>query len=257
MVYSGSCDKTAKAWHLASNKSITIAKHEAPIKEIFYIPDPAMVVTGSWDKTVKFWDPRTPAAPKGSLTMPERVYTMDVRFPLMVVGTAERHIHVYDVRKPQRPYKEMQSLLKMQTRTVATFLDMSGFAVGSIEGRVAIQHIDDKNKDKNFTFKCHRQGHDNKELFAVNSIAFHPKYGTFATVGSDGVCYYWDKDSKQQLKRFERYDAPITCGQFNRDGSIYAFAVNYDWSRGAEAAKQYKPPQIMLHAVKDKEIKAG
>lgn len=35
---------------------------------------------------------------------------------------------------------------------------------------------------KNFAFKCHRH---NEQVFAINSIAFHP-FGTFATCGSDG-----------------------------------------------------------------------
>lgn len=26
--------------------------------------------------------------------------------------------------------------------------------------------------------------------------------------------------------------APIPCGAFNRDGTIYGYAVSYDWSRG-------------------------
>jgi mRNA export factor len=43
--------------------------------------------------------------------------------------------------------------------------------VGSIEGRVAVQHLDDAQSGKNFTFKCHR---DNNEVYSVNSIQFHP-----------------------------------------------------------------------------------
>jgi hypothetical protein len=54
--------------------------------------------------------------------------------------------------------------------------------VGSIEGRVAVQHVDDNvAQAKNFTFKCHRESSD---IYAVNSIAFHPVQGTFATAGT-------------------------------------------------------------------------
>jgi hypothetical protein len=42
--------------------------------------------------------------------------------------------------------------------------------VGSIEGRVEVQHIKAK-QAKNFTFKCHR---DNSDVYAVNTISFHP-----------------------------------------------------------------------------------
>jgi mRNA export factor len=59
------------------------------------------------------------------------------------VGTAERHIQVYDLNNPSAPFKQLQSPLKYQTRTVAAFPDKSGYLVGSIEGRVAVQHVDD------------------------------------------------------------------------------------------------------------------
>ena len=69
---------------------------------------------------------------------------------------------------------------------------------------------------KNFTFKCHR---DNNDIYAVNSINFHPTYGTFVTAGSDGGFNFWDKDSKQRLKAMAKCSQPIPCGGFNREGS--------------------------------------
>ncbi len=38
----------------------------------------------------------------------------------------------------------MPSPLKWQTRVVACFPSANGFAIGSVEGRVAIQYIDEK-----------------------------------------------------------------------------------------------------------------
>jgi mRNA export factor len=76
------------------------------------------------------------------------------------------------------------------------------------------------------------------DIYAVNSLAFHPQFGTFATAGSDGTYNFWDKDSKQRLKAQAKCSyngtnaAPIPCGTFNRDGTIYGYAVSYDWSKG-------------------------
>lgn len=89
---------------------------------------------------------------------------------------------------------------------------------------------------------------------AVNSLAFH-RYGTFATAGSDGAYTFWDKDSKQRLKHFHRNPNPISAASFNRDGTIYAYAVSYDWSKGHEYYDKSKPNKIYLHAVNDSEIK--
>jgi mRNA export factor len=64
---------------------------------------------------------------------------MDVAYPLLVVGTAERHISIFNLTNPTAPYKTIVSPLKWQTRTVSCFPSSNGFAVGSVEGRVAIQ----------------------------------------------------------------------------------------------------------------------
>ena len=42
-------------------------------------------------------------------------------------------------------------------RQVSCFPDKTGYLVGSIEGRVAVHHVEDSvGQQKNFTFKCHR-----------------------------------------------------------------------------------------------------
>lgn len=101
------------------------------------------VATGSWDKTVKFWDLKG-AQPVGTLQCQDRVYSMDVKDQLLVVATAERHINMINLNEPTKIYKTIVSPLKWQTRVVSCFTDASGFAVGSIEGRCAIQYVEDK-----------------------------------------------------------------------------------------------------------------
>jgi mRNA export factor len=81
---------------------------------------------------------------------------------------------VYNLTTPQTLFKEIESPLKYQTRCVTAFPDATGYLVGSIEGRVAVHHVQDQQQAKNFTFKCHR---DATEVYAVNSMAFHPQVG--------------------------------------------------------------------------------
>jgi len=102
-----------------------------------------MLVTGSWDKTVKYWDLRQ-QAPAASLDCQDRIYTMSVRDQMLVVGTAERWINVVNLNEPTKFYKTMQSPLKWQTRVVSCFNDATGFGVGSIEGRCAMQYVEEK-----------------------------------------------------------------------------------------------------------------
>ena len=53
-VFSGGCDKQVKMWPLLSGgQPVTVAMHDAPIKEIAWIPEMNCLATGSWDKTLK------------------------------------------------------------------------------------------------------------------------------------------------------------------------------------------------------------
>jgi mRNA export factor len=238
-----------------------VAAHDQPIRcveSIMYNSSP-MLITGSWDKTVKYWDLRQ-QQPVASIDCKDRVYSMDVRGnEMLVVGTAERFIHVIDLKNPTTFFKTMQSPLKWQTRVVSTFTDGTGFAVGSIEGRCAIQYVDEKDQSNNFSFKCHRQqsttDRNVSNVFAVNAISFHPQHGTFSTAGSDGTFHFWDKDAKHRLKGYPEVGGTISATDFNRNGNIFAYAVSYDWSKGYSFNNQQYPNKIMLHPVQGDECK--
>lgn len=131
-----------------------IAAHDAPIRCVRFIEAGGnpMVVTGSWDKTVKYWDLRQSTA-VATLQCQDRVYTMDVKDNLLVIGTAERYINIVNLTDPGKFYKTIQSPLKWQTRTVACFKDASGFGVGSIEGRCAMQYVEEKDSASVYLFQ--------------------------------------------------------------------------------------------------------
>ncbi len=90
----GGCDKQVSMWALATNQKQVVAKHDAPVKYALYVKEMNnMLVTGSWDRSVRYWDLRQPN-PVHTQQMPERVYAMDIRYPMMAVGTAARKVQV-------------------------------------------------------------------------------------------------------------------------------------------------------------------
>ncbi|KAL9321416.1 hypothetical protein ACSQ67_013255 [Phaseolus vulgaris] len=128
-VFSGGCDKQVKMWPLLSGgQPMTVAMHDAPIKEVAWIPEMNLLATGSWDKTLKYWDTRQ-SNPVHTQQLPERCYAMTVRYPLMVVGTADRNLIVYNLQNPQVEFKRIVSPLKYQTRCLSAFPDQQGFLV--------------------------------------------------------------------------------------------------------------------------------
>jgi mRNA export factor len=138
----------------------------------------------------------------------------------------------------------MPSPLKWQTRKVACFPDGSGFAISSIEGRVAIHHIDESKTSSNFAFKCHR---DNNNIHSVNSLSFHPVYGTFCTAGSDGYIHFWDKDSRQRLESTSSLGNSIVTTTFNQNGTLFAYALCYDWSKVSQLSFHCRDTNTLIH----------
>lgn len=270
-ICSGGADKQVKLFDLATQQTQQIGVHDAPVRSVRSVlcgpANTEVVVSGLWDKTLKYWDMRSPQ-PISVISLPERVYCMDSSQKLLVVGCADRHLAIIDLTNPQQIFKSIMSPLKYQTRALACYPQGNGYAIASIEGRCAIQYIDDAEQLKSgFSFRCHRKTpttnttartllmNSETHIYTVNAISFHPIHGTFSTAGLDGTFCFWDKDAKQRLKNFPNVGAPITATAFNLNGSIFAYARGYDWAQGHQGNRQDIPTDVKLHPLKDDEIK--
>ena len=109
--------------------------------------------------------------------LPEKVFTMDIQQNYLIVGLAQRLIYIYDIRQMKEPLQKRESSLKYMTRCIRGFPNGEGFAIGCTEGRVAVELIDssDEAQSKKYAFKCHRETLNGSEIiYPVHSIAFHP-----------------------------------------------------------------------------------
>lgn len=84
-----------RMYDLSTGRTTQVAQHDAPIKSVGWVdaPQGGILVTGSWDKTIKYWDLRMPNPMVTVHWFAERCYAFDVEYyPLLVVGTAGRHV---------------------------------------------------------------------------------------------------------------------------------------------------------------------
>lgn len=184
-----------------------------------------MILTGSWDCTVKMWDIRSQQC-IGTYSQPGKVYTMSLCGEKLVVGTSGRKVLVWDLRKMGYASQRRESSLKYQTRCIRCFPNKQGYALSSIEGRVAVEYLDTNPEvqKKKYAFKCHRIKENGVEhIYPVNAISFHQGYNTFATGGSDGYVNIWDGFNKKRLCQFHKYSNSIASLSFSHDGKFEKF----------------------------------
>lgn len=228
---------------------------------------PACAVSGSWDKTLKMWDVRASAACVGTYAQPDKVLSLCAGGPsssaasgappLLVVATQGRHIALYDLRSPSEPMQERESSVKSQTRTVVQMPSAEGFALGSVDGRAAIEYVDpsEEAQSKRYAFKPHRTSVGGVDMaFPVNAICFHPSYtSSFATGGADGIVHVWDGAKKKKIFSLPRYPTSVACMAFSPGaGDKLAVAASYTWEMGEQA---HPPDAIIVRSMSDSEVK--
>ncbi|KAJ8025970.1 Mitotic checkpoint protein BUB3 [Holothuria leucospilota] len=254
-VFSGGLDNTLKMYDINKNAEETVGKHDHAIRCVEFCPDVNVLVTGSWDQTVKLWDARISHC-AGSFSQPDKVYTLALCGDRLVVGTANRKVLVWDLRNMGYVQQRRESSLKYQTRCIRCFPNKQGYVLSSIEGRVAVEYLDPSPEvqKKKYAFKCHRLKVNGEEnIYPVLSIAFHNVHNTFATGGSDGYVNIWDGFNKKRLCQFHRYPSSISSLAFSNDGSTLAIASSYMYEQGADA--EHPEDAIFIRNVSDQETK--
>lgn len=226
----------------------------------------SVVASAGWDSTFYLWDVRAAAPgsrPAARVKLPGKAFSMDsVGGNRVAVATAGRRTVIIDVRATSDDASseweaevklERESSLKYQTRVARFFPGGRGLAVGSIEGRVAVEFLDELGVDaggkKKYAFKCHRVG---DTVYPVNAIAFHPKFGTFATGGCDGSVVTWDGLNKKKLSTLPKFATSVAALAFNHDGSELAVASSYTFEEGE---REHPRDEIFVRRMLDSECK--
>jgi cell cycle arrest protein BUB3 len=226
---------------LFTSLETVIGNHQDAVKCLSY--SQSLLFSGSWDKSVKIWDQKGNSLLQ-TLSMPNKVFSMDTIGNWLVVGLAGRLIHIYDIRQMDEPVQQRESSLKFMTRIVKCMPNEQGYITTSVEGRVAVEYFDPspQEQSKKYAFKCHRQMVDGAEyIYPVNAIEYHPMYlflilicraGTFVSGGGDGVINVWDGQNKKRIRQYPKYPTSIAALSFNCTGTQLAVASSYTFEEG-------------------------
>ncbi|TDH72421.1 hypothetical protein CCR75_003176 [Bremia lactucae] len=253
--FAGGLDCVFKHVDLNTRKITKLSTHAAAVRSVGFSSELGLAVSGGWDGAMRIFDVRNGGnAQVDEIKLPGKVFGMDVHGHLLAAVTSERQVVVFDLRNLAQPVVQKESPLKFQIRCIRLFPDLTGYGLGSIEGRVALEYFeDDPTCKRSYAFKCHRGKVDEQMLvYPVNCIAFHPTYGTFATGGCDGIVNLWDGANKKRITHLRQHPTSIAAMDFNHDGSVLAIAASYTYEQGE---KDHPNDAIFLHAVQDSEVR--
>lgn len=277
-VYTGGIDGSVRKFDVSKSTSSIVGLHsegEVPSNgeskiacSCLSFVNESLLASAGWDSKFYLWDVRCSSEnsiskPVSSIQLPGKAFSMDsVNGNRVVVSTSGRKTCIIDVRMNNNDNDEdvssemvlnRDSSLKYQTRVVRFFPDGKGMAFGSIEGRVAIEFLDELGVDskgmKKYAFKCHRSG---DTVYPVNAISFHPTYGTFATGGCDGTVVTWDGLNKKKVTTLPKFATSIAALCFNHDGTKLAIASSYTFEEGE---REHPRDEILIRDMLDSECK--
>ncbi|CAK7243380.1 MAG: mitotic spindle checkpoint protein Bub3 [Sporothrix thermara] len=285
--FSAGLDHTVQHIDLASGKLTPLGRHGQGVSCIAYSADHGLVVSGSWDATLHFHDVSRGAAVAAQsepiqIHLPGKVHALATSPTKVVVAMTARLVHIYDLPSiaalfaaaagggggaavdpaAVKPWQQRESSLKFLTRAVACMPNDAGYATSSIEGRVAVEWFEDsaESQARKYAFKCHRQPAPEDEgggdvVFPVNALAFHPRYGTFASGGGDGTVALWDAEAKRRMKQYQKIPNSVWALAFSGNGRYLAMGVAPGFETGQEDYSGAGKTQIIVRELSETEAK--
>ena len=171
---------------------------------------PHILAASDFNGKLQFIDTRK-RIPILSRKLSNKIFCMDTTSEYLTVGMSGRRIEIYDHRNWNQPYQVRESGLKYQIKDLKNFPTGEGFAISSIDGRVAIEYFDptEEIQSKKFAFKCHRFSDKQSQtdlVYPINSIAFNKGNNTLFTAGSDGYLCMWNWQKRKRIKQFPRFE---------------------------------------------------
>jgi mRNA export factor len=100
-VFSGGVDNAVRMWQLGQTPTNSVPQqigvHDAPVKGVGFLRSSNLVVSGGWDRKLKFWDARSPN-PAGTTICRRALSHFLLYFAACLVRSTDRSICLVLVR---------------------------------------------------------------------------------------------------------------------------------------------------------------
>ncbi|CAK76891.1 unnamed protein product (macronuclear) [Paramecium tetraurelia] len=267
-------DHTVKVIDTNSGQIASIGQHQALIISVYWIESAQMILSISTDQSLKMWDVRAPGQPRFQCQFQYKPLVSDCNFPLLVIGFASEKLSIINLNELQQLPGRFQYIdsplgTYSQLTALAIFPSRDGFTLGSIDGRGHQTNITTKQTQgmptefqlkSIMTFKAHKvednqKGKVQNYFFPVNCIQMNIKNNYFLmTAGGEGQMIFWDINVRNKIRTFQFNCNPIVCAKMSPDGSMLAYALGNDFSKGPEFFNEFQP-KIQVHFIPENELR--
>ena len=263
-LFAGSIDGSIKALDMNTTQSIDLGHHEG-VKDMYWITAARMLCSLGFDKKMRLWDLRQKKA-AAELELGLKVFCSDMIFPMLAVGLSSEKVLLINLPNIQkmmssRSLEYIDSPLGAESQLTSMALSYHGktITMGAHEGRVNISNIVDRPDTRQklesmITFKCSKidYGQRNHTLYPTHGVGFHPASKSFIYTASESTLTFWDYVYKDKLRDL-KYDQTITRSKLSPDGSMLAFGLGYDWSKGISGDMSYNN-SIRVHPMEKERL---
>ena len=249
-----------------------IGKHDDAVKGVYYLEESRTICSLSYDRTMKFWDPRTQGQII-SFNLGAKPVCSDMLFPNIAIGLSNEKLLIFDmIRDINAVFRERDNyyinspLGSDSPMSALSISKENAIGIGNYDGRSNLSKFERRSDgtvslNNIVTFKAHKidpgqNGNTSrlKILYPIHAVGLHPlNRNTYFTAGGDGCVNFWDIPARNKLSFFTCTNTPITAAKYSSNGKLLAYAYGYDYAKGIEGERTIKP-KLHIHSTQLDEL---